>query len=72
MAEPVRPDVFESTPALQELFSELSKTTVISEAFKDFIFRMASAAVEDGFQRGLQEGKRFVEASGTHKGETHG
>jgi len=69
---PAKPDIFDSTPALQELFAELSKTTVISEGFKGVLFKLASMAAEDGFQRGFQEGKCFAEAAGASKGETNG
>ena len=48
--------IFGSSPALQELFSELSKTAVLSDSFKDRIFKLSVAAVEDAYQRGVQNG----------------
>jgi len=49
-------DVFEGSKELNELHAELSKTAVLSDAFKDYIIRQTLAAASEAFSRGRAVG----------------
>ena len=49
-------DIFEGSKELNELHAELAKTSVLSDAFKDYIIRQTLAATVEAFSRGRAVG----------------